>query len=368
QLLQEIEPRLRSLTRQMKRLADKEELESELQKKQTIYYNFIHRGLASELIQKKKEGQRLLGKKDELELKLTNWQKELEKIEEGMGTGSGFVDLENKYQKHLLEKNKTLSEMSLVQGKIDLQLTTSGQGNVVWLRKKEEDLQSRLVELAQQKNDAQEQLSKTENILQKKLQEQAKVLGEFQNIKDQLVSHKNEWDGEQIHLALEKLANDYAIFLVAIKKIESPNKLAEIQEQADQISQQINFLLKELSKTSKLSATEQQVLEEKMESFLISKDNLVDEINQIRITQGVVRTKKEQAEHNYQLAQEEKNKIDQEIVLQSNVSSGEKKDLLQKQRQELEIKLNEQEAALQIAQEKLAEINARAEGRQANLI
>lgn len=368
QLLQEIEPRLRSLTRQMKRLADKEELESELQKKQIIYYNFTHHGLVDELNQKKKEEKLISEQKKDLENKLIEWQQELEKIEEGMGPGTGFADLENKYQKSLTEKNKTLSEISLLQGKVDLQLTSTGQGNIVWLRKKEEELAMHLADLINIKKEAEQQLSKIEAQLQKKITEQEKVLSEFQNLKDQVVNQRQEWDDKKAQLALEKMATDYDDFLKAMKQINNIEELAALQGRAQKISEQINSLLKELGRSSKLSTQEQQDLEDKMDQFLVSKDNLVDEINQLRIAQGVARTKKEQADHNQRLVLEEKTKIDQEIILASDSSAADKKDLLQKQMQELKIRLSEQEATLQIAQEQLAEINARAEGRQANLI
>jgi chromosome segregation protein len=93
QLLKEIEPRLKSLSRQMKRLEEREETSRELTKLQSQYYGFLTHQLQTELTAKNSEFLEVERQRQEIETRLNELQKELEKIEAESGRSQAFREM-----------------------------------------------------------------------------------------------------------------------------------------------------------------------------------------------------------------------------------------------------------------------------------
>ena len=119
-LLTEITPRLNSLTRQVKRLERREQVEKELREVSEGYYGFLW----SELEQKMNQVKPQLTEKEAVlrqhEKSLGDLQAHLRKLEKEESGGSGFTDLQQAYQKILHDRNKLREEQLMLQNKIEL--------------------------------------------------------------------------------------------------------------------------------------------------------------------------------------------------------------------------------------------------------
>ena len=119
-VLEEIDPRLRSLSRQVKRLERREELEKELVSRQRTYYGTIY----LELVGKQKE---LKPKYDELNIRfqkkgedLAVVQEELNSLEKEDSRTEIFNQLQKSYQKIIEEKNALKERQIILENKIEL--------------------------------------------------------------------------------------------------------------------------------------------------------------------------------------------------------------------------------------------------------
>ena len=371
-LLKEIEPRLKSLTRQMKRLEEKAEATQELERLRNNYYGQLHFGLKRDLDKKNHEFNSLEIIRRKTEEDLLQIQNKLDKIEAEDSRTQSFRAIENKYSQLVNEKNRLLQEIALLQGKLDLQLTASGQANIVWLQKKSGDLSIELTNLQEQVRTAQERQSDKQTLFNEKSLEQEKIITEFENIKDKLLSvQKNTQATDnltEIHDKIISLKNSYNDF---VNKLESINSLEEIDElkiTAKHISIIIKSLHSDLKESSPTSAQEIIFLEEKMNQFLISKDNLVDELNNIKVELEIAKTKTEQAMTQLKTVEGEKVKIDEEVSTHTKTTDDEKQITLQKQKKNLEVTLEKVDASLDLVKKQIDEFNNRAEVKQSELI
>ncbi|MFW0838024.1 MAG: chromosome segregation SMC family protein [Candidatus Komeilibacteria bacterium] len=371
QLLREIEPRLRSLTRQMKRLNERAELENELRKLQTKYYSFELDNFNKELKVQQNKAEQISNEKKRWEEELQTVQSKLEQIENENGQTDAFREIEQKYSQLIDKKNKLLSEMSVLQGKLDLDMTAQGKSNIVWLRQQSEKLTLELTAIQQQLTEAEQAQNKANDKLQAKLAEQNSIISEFDKIKEKLLA-KNQNKDSQNDSDWEQQLNDietaWRDWLKQLKQLDNLANLPALQKTGEDIADQLHDIKEKLANDKSPDADEIAYLEEKMDEFLTTKDNLVDEINQLRVTTEINRGRAEQLRGQYQQKQADKQKLDLELTSNTAESPAARQNAINQQRQELQQQLTEVEASLAIVKEKLDNFNSRAEAKQNDLI
>ncbi|PIR04357.1 MAG: hypothetical protein COV59_01350 [Candidatus Magasanikbacteria bacterium CG11_big_fil_rev_8_21_14_0_20_39_34] len=144
-VLTEITPRLKTLSRQVKKLEERHELELRLKELQEEYYVTLWSYNENELQGIKNELQVF---EDDFESK----QKELAGIQEELAslakesTRDAFHELQNKYQGVLKEKTQLERDRAEMSGRLQTQYAAAGKQNIGWLENKIEELRSKLVE------------------------------------------------------------------------------------------------------------------------------------------------------------------------------------------------------------------------------
>ncbi len=159
-LLQEIEPRLRSLTRQVKRLERRSDVEAELRKLQVSQY-------ANLLIANASERQGIIRQRDELQ---TTWnaadkrrkaiQKELDGLEGERSRADAFQALQKRYTGKIDVKNRLLEEQAVLKGRLELLAAQQGKFDVVLFSRANREVLSRLEHLEREATSLAEQLEK----------------------------------------------------------------------------------------------------------------------------------------------------------------------------------------------------------------
>lgn len=152
-VLQELEPRLRTLTRQVRRLERKETLEKELHELQTHYYSYLTTQLNNDLAE-------LYQKKDSAEHEYTALQTSLASVQEKLdeherlkSRDERFSELQRELYQAQNEHNALTKKRVILEGQADLAVIKAGGGDSIVLKQRAEEIENKLAHLrAEEKN------------------------------------------------------------------------------------------------------------------------------------------------------------------------------------------------------------------------
>ncbi len=165
-VMAEIEPRLRSLTRQVKRLERREEVEKELQEKQRLAFGLQWQTLDHELQTLRDQFTASEKRRQEIEHETQAIQTELETIERERTGSEVFAELQQRYNKILDQKNAQVQEQSVIKGKLELAMNAAGQGQTAFHHQRLQEIKRGLGQVI----DELEQVTQTEHRASAQLQ------------------------------------------------------------------------------------------------------------------------------------------------------------------------------------------------------
>lgn len=119
-LFAEIEPRVRSLTRQMKRLEQRGVFEQELKELQKKYYSHLWHEMVTKIKQAEDKIKPLFLQKKELENEVAEIENKLKVLEKEQPTSHLFRKLQEEYEKLFEEKNRLRERDMMIKNKIAL--------------------------------------------------------------------------------------------------------------------------------------------------------------------------------------------------------------------------------------------------------
>ncbi|MFA6422463.1 MAG: AAA family ATPase [Candidatus Buchananbacteria bacterium] len=206
-LIKELEPHLKSLTRQVNKLRQRQQLEAELKDEQIKYYAKIWSDLNTQYDQFAISYNNFDKQKNVKENRLGELSEELEEMGEQSGRVEGFDKLQSEYDVLTTEKNSLLQELTVVRGKMDLEYSKVGKQNLSWLENKKEEISNYVKEIESEEKITTAKLQKLNDELKRKQEEINKINGEltvwqnnFQILQDEFYRSKN---GEKINYSLE---------------------------------------------------------------------------------------------------------------------------------------------------------------------
>ncbi len=209
QIMQELEPRLRLLTRQIKKLEKRQELEFELKGLQEKYYAHIWQNLQKNRKEQKEQFGVQDALKKNLEIELTRVQDELAQMAREESRKDVYNELQKDYNRHLSEKNELLKELALVKGKMNLEYVKAGQQNLSWLEDKKEEIEKRLAEIQESRNNADNRWRQKKGLLSENESQIAQINQELQVLENNLQLAQSELDnikkGGKVNFALESV-------------------------------------------------------------------------------------------------------------------------------------------------------------------
>ena len=147
-LLNEITPRLKSLSRQVKKLEQRKEVEVVLREKQDQYYSSLWHHHQSAIDTVETELQRIDTELQHAQTGLQTTQEELATLARGASRHDAFRELQEKYQELVSKKNGLERERAVLGGRLQTEYSKSGQHQIGWLESKIEKLCEQQAELA----------------------------------------------------------------------------------------------------------------------------------------------------------------------------------------------------------------------------
>lgn len=220
-LLKEVEPRLRLLSRQVRKLEKRQEIEEELQGTQEKYYAMLYTRGKRELNEIKSKLEILNGNYREIFAQLEATQSELAELARGSSRQEKFDKLQNRYQTAVKEKNELERQMVIIEGQMQTGYSEAGKHNVGWLENKLSELRGREVEV---KNKFAEVLKESESKSAAAM-EQKKIADELAVAQTQLKLKISRLQNQLLHNQSEQSYREVA-GLTAVKAVlEAGNRI-----------------------------------------------------------------------------------------------------------------------------------------------
>lgn len=243
-ILAEITPRLKTLTRQVKRLEKREELEGSLSELQKKYFGWRWSDLSN-------QHNEVQTKYEKINQELSTFKQTQQDLENKMGQmqkteslPTAYYDLKKRHDTARAELNRLIKAKTLAAAQDELQHIQKGEGEIAWLKRRREEI---TIEQSAAQNE----------------------LGLINNTKTELEGRLNKTTTELDHLALsinlqtnkpdlpaqfkkrlETLSNQYERWLGKISHVNSVSELAALLPQGDNIKQEFQILIKELGQNS----------------------------------------------------------------------------------------------------------------------
>ena len=323
-VLTEIEPRLRSLARQAKKLERREELAKALNELQVKYYSRLFNDLNGEASQQQQKIEKLATAKKRVEEKIHQAQQEIERLQSQDTQAEAFKKLQEQYAELTHQKNKLLQELALVKGKMDLELTKMGQADLVWAKNKAAEIAGQLAVASRQKAEQEKVISQIISQLEDKTQRQLAILKEYQDLQAKLlVAQKNFTGGQnfsygKIQAHVSSLYQKQQAFLEALDKIKELQQLSKLKKQAEEVAKEINWLLGKLAGALGNESEDFLKIQGSLNSFLVTKDSLVNEIHELKVALAMAEQKKQQLTGEQEKLAKEKGRLELELAAASS--------------------------------------------------
>lgn len=296
-LIQEIEPRLRSLTRQVHRLEKREEIMTELKKIQHTYYSGVWHDLQKQLAQHQTSYQSTDEKRAAIETEMRALQKEMHELALGSSRQDQFTKLQERYATILSQKNRLLRDHASLKGRLDSERQQSGDADTVWLERRFEqlaesvDLTTRSLKEAQtavaEHTRTVEQAEKERAALNKTYEEAQKKLT---SAKDALASKKSITVPE-IAAELDSIYQSQKSLLEKIDATTDLEELRSISADAQTVTSQVAQLRHKVQTTGTGDPELVIQLQDTITDVLQQKDVTLNTIKEVSIQLQVAREK-----------------------------------------------------------------------------
>lgn len=370
-IVQEIEPRLNSLTRQVKKLEKREELEKNLRERQINYYSDLLNQINKQLKQTQAELEIIKPQIATTQKTLTDKQAKLNQAFKEVGRVELFHRLQLELNKLVQEKNNLLREQTLLKGRQDIDYAKSGKLNLVWLEKKQNELQIKITELEQLLT-KQPKLNTLAQELSDKNDELEKIeleLDQFKSRIQELGAEKAEFNSINAQNALEEIISRQQELLNNLQKATQPEQFAALKELAEQISQKlINFKDKYLlNKNSQEVVLELEQLQKSISSLESKKSDLLKEIHNENIDHQVLVEKNNLLTNELEQTKRELIKIGSEMGWQQSTNIDQNQELIIQQNNLLEEQLKNTVTKIDVLQQQVDQFNEQEEKKKAEL-
>lgn len=360
-LLNEIKPRLRSLTRQVEKLNKRSQLEKKLQENQLNYYHQIWKQIDDRLNQYNSQylEQDELKRTQEKEFNALN--NELEKLKH-TDNHEEINTIKDRLQLLYNSKNQLHKELAKIQAELEIDLESRGQFDLSWLSNKASELKTKLEDITIQLHTNFQDNGSQHNLIDQEIKE---LTAKTKKKQIKLQRIKNEIEASsttKINKTKLKIVIDD--FLESLNGIQNEDNIEKIKLTITEAKDKFNNNIK----TYFINDYSQQLQDiDKLQSKIISlnekKQRLSNELNSYRMKASAenehlktLRAKREELQADLQSIEEKLTKI-----------TSQDKSRSKHEKNKLELQLNDIIQEIQIYEEQLAEINRNRESEKLNI-
>ncbi len=178
-VIQEIEPRLKTLTRQVKRLEERERLEAEVRNLQKLYFGFRYHSLESRRRELANVSMGLLANLAEQRRLVSDLQTQVKTLDQADATLARRRTLEEQQTSLRTRLNTLYKEQAVAQAEEELGYVKRGEGEVAMLKQRLAELTAEVRRLESRQTELEHEIIDTIRRFEVKSKEQARLLSEF---------------------------------------------------------------------------------------------------------------------------------------------------------------------------------------------
>ena len=149
-LVNEIEPRLKSLTRQVNRLRKRDLIEKELKSEQTVYYSKIWHEINNKFSKYNNEFLELEKTKFDKDKKLASLNKQLAALEKEGGSADKLSELQEKLNAAQASKDEFSTQLAKLEARTEIKLEANGKFDLSFLMNKKSDLAKEIEQIEEE--------------------------------------------------------------------------------------------------------------------------------------------------------------------------------------------------------------------------
>ncbi|OGF21125.1 hypothetical protein A2Y83_02695 [Candidatus Falkowbacteria bacterium RBG_13_39_14] len=374
-LLLEIEPRLKSLTRQMKRLEKREALARELKKLQKSYFGNINLRLEKEAREIKENLSHLEENNNSLDAELSLIEEELKKLQQDQSRNEAFESLKNKYN-NLIDKRAILFEkQAVLRGNKEVEYKKMGKVDLIWLEKKLAGIKKEKDYTAVNSKNLEKDISafkeKAARISSAKKELDAKKIEVEQKLNElQLALLPKKINGAEFKNEMNAIRNEYASLINKMNQIKDIAELDELKKEAAVILEKFSALIAKISEENISHKEELSVLKDALGEMIAKKERVAVDYNNLMIELNAKTERGKIMRESYEKLAEEESQIAKELI-EAKAKPGSNKETIEKI--EKEIKVLEEELSLinseiSKASDEISEFNRKEEEKKDRLI
>jgi len=282
-VLHEIEPRLRSLTRQVRRFEQKEKIEQELNSLQQYHYYRIWSAYQSDQQELGSHREKLQAKLVAAQTAQTALRNEMEQMGGGASREHTFAELQEQYEEIQKEKHQYVREQAVLEGQSDVTLKQSGGGELVFLKRRHQEVEEQIRSKEAECEKLTVQLNEREAVFGSQKQKQQSVLDEFENLEKQLESlqaqGQNKISLKEVEAHLSRLLSQIDELIATFEQVDQLEDLTHPRRQLAQAHDNISMLLKQVgSQKQQEDSQEIRSVEQQIKELLVTKDTMVKEL------------------------------------------------------------------------------------------
>jgi len=254
-ILTEIEPRLRSLTRQVNRLKKRSEIEEELKEINLVYYGQIWHEVNSKFSEFNNKYLEIEKIKLEKDRKLENFIKKLKQLERENEITGEFDGQQKELADWQEEKNKIIKEISKLEAEAEVKLEAGGQFDLSWLNQKRAELKREKEKIEKEIGELEKNADKEKSEMLKFENEIRLLADKIKKLNEKLVNSRSALEGakkiswhlsgllaklgeceeengiEKIKALIKEIREDLKKIMALAKNEDEKNSSAKIQEE-----------------------------------------------------------------------------------------------------------------------------------------
>ena len=364
-LMQEIEPRLRSLTRQVRRLERREVIEEELKNLQLQYYGHLWQEILCEHKKLEEKSQSEGDKKRIVEKEVEKIQEEINRMAKSATRQEVFQDLQKQHEELLEKKNSLLQQQASLKGKLEVEQQKAGGYDLVFLERRKEELNSEKTKIKKELIELDGLIKEKSQQLDSKLHKQDRVVNEFKRLEDELITAKEKLFSKtlpipEIREEIDSIFEDQEKIIHELNHLEDIKDIDKIKIRAEKLKSRLEELKNRLRKNS-ISADPEEILriQDNLTLFFKKKDNLVNEIYYLRISLQLKQEKHKLQSKNLDKLREDHQKIEQELAQIKGEPTDQKSALIyvENQNQTIVEQIKNLDKQLDVAKVKITNFN-----------
>jgi chromosome segregation protein len=347
-LLNEIEPRLRSLTRQVHRLEKRSLVEGELQELQLQYYRQVWHNGNDKFNDYNQQFIELEKNKTQKNEKLINLNKELSEKSLDDSVTQEYNELQKTLTTRQQERDSLVKEVNKIEARLEMKLESTGQFDLSFLNNRQTELNSDIARLSEEVNNLNSELGHDDLQVKQLLLEKNSLTEKISKLNGELLQASAQ-SGEQDLAKINKQLERSIEKLIAAEATED---LAIIKTALAEIRQELQTVLELASGQNNQAALER--IQADLARFTNDKEEILEKINAINLA-------KAQATERQKLLNEQIGRLQTELqTVQKKISQNQEKfDAVshQAERADLDGQINKINAEIKTIRERIDAFN-----------